>query len=64
MEFKVETEQEQDGRWIAEIIELPGAMKYGESREEAIAQVEALALRIMADRIAKHTGLKPEDLWD
>ena len=51
MKFKVETEQEQDGRWIAEIIELPGVMKYGKSREEAIAQVEALALRVMADRI-------------
>ena len=51
MNFKVETEQEQDGRWIAEIIELPGVMKYGKSREEAIAQVEALALRVMADRI-------------
>src|SRR3989304_284014 len=51
MKFKVETEQEQDGRWIAEIIELPGVIKYGKSREEAIAQVEALALRVMADRI-------------
>ncbi len=51
MNFKVETEQEQDGRWIAEIIELPGVMKYGKSRDEAIAQVEALALRVMADRI-------------
>ena len=51
MKFKVETEQEQDGRWVAEIIELPGVMKYGKNREEAIAQVEALALRVMADRI-------------
>jgi len=51
MNFQVETEQETDGRWIAEIIDLPGAMKYGKTREEAIAQVEALALRVMADRI-------------
>jgi predicted RNase H-like HicB family nuclease len=51
MEFKVETEQEENGRWIAEITALPGVMKYGKSREEAISQVEALALRVMADRI-------------
>ena len=51
MNFTIETEKEVDGRWIAEIIELPGAMKYGPSREKAIAQVEAFALRVMADRI-------------
>ena len=61
MKFKVETEQEQDGRWIAEIIELPGVMKYGKSREEAIAQVEALALRVMADRI-EHGELPVEQI--
>jgi predicted RNase H-like HicB family nuclease len=51
MRFTVETEREEDGRWIAEVVELPGAMKYGQTRDEAIAQVEALALRVMADRI-------------
>lgn len=51
MRYTVETEQEADGRWIAEIIELPGVMKYGRSREEAIAQAEALALRVVAERI-------------
>ncbi len=51
MRFTVETEQETDGRWIAEIIELPGVLKYGGNREEAIAQVEALALRVVAERI-------------
>jgi len=51
MKFRISTEQEVDGRWIAEIVELPGVMKYGHSREEAIAQAEALALRVMADRI-------------
>jgi predicted RNase H-like HicB family nuclease len=51
MRFTVETEQEADGRWIAEIVELPGVMKYGQSREEAVAQAEALALRAVADRI-------------
>lgn len=43
-------EQEQDGRWIAEIEVLPGALAYGATPEEARAKVEALALRILADR--------------
>lgn len=51
MIFTIETEQETDNRWIAEVIEIPGVMKYGETRENAIAQAEALALRVMADRI-------------
>jgi len=51
MKFTVETEQEEDGRWIAEVNELPGVMKYGATRDEAIAQAEALALRVVADRI-------------
>jgi hypothetical protein len=45
MRLTVETEQEEDGRWIAEVSELAGVMKYGQSRGEAIAQAEALALR-------------------
>ena len=51
MKLTVETEQEVDGRWIAEILEIPGALKYASTREGAIAQVEALALRVIADRI-------------
>ena len=51
MNFTIETEQESDGRWIAEVLEIPGAMKYGTSREAAIAQAEALALRVLAERI-------------
>ena len=51
MNFTVETEQETDGRWIAEVAEIPGVMKYGTTREQAIAQAEALALRVIADRI-------------
>jgi predicted RNase H-like HicB family nuclease len=51
MLLTLETEQEEDGRWIAEIVEIPGALKYGATREEAIAQAEALALRVIADRI-------------
>jgi predicted RNase H-like HicB family nuclease len=49
--LKVEIEQEVDGRFIAEIPKLPGVMAYGSSRKEALAKVEALALRTLADRI-------------
>ena len=49
--LQIEIEQEVDGRWIAEIPALPGVLAYGGSREEAIAKVEALALRSLADRI-------------
>jgi predicted RNase H-like HicB family nuclease len=55
----VETEREADGRWIAEITGLPGAMSYGASREEAVARTEALALRILADRV-EHGEPVPE----
>jgi len=51
MKFKVEIEQETDGRWIGEVLDLPGAMAYGASVEEAKAKVQALALRIVADRL-------------
>ena len=51
MQFTVETEQESDGRWIAEVTEIPGILKYGQTREEAIGQAEALALRVIAERI-------------
>ena len=51
MRFTIETEQEEDGRWIAEVLELPGVMKYGGRRAEATAQAEALALRVLAERI-------------
>jgi predicted RNase H-like HicB family nuclease len=49
--MKIETEKELDGRWMAEIPDLPGVMAYSKSREEAIARVEALALRVIADRL-------------
>ena len=51
MDFNIEFEIEEDGRWIAEISEIPGALAYGSTREEAKARVEALALRVIADRI-------------
>ncbi len=49
--MKVEIEREDDGRWIAEVPELPGVMVYGKTRREAISKVEALALRAIADRL-------------
>jgi predicted RNase H-like HicB family nuclease len=51
MTFKVEIEREDDGRWIAEVLELPGVMAYGTSPEDAKAKVQALALRVVADRL-------------
>jgi predicted RNase H-like HicB family nuclease len=50
MKFTVELEQETDGRWIAEVTELPGTMTYGSTREEAMAKVQALALHVAAMR--------------
>ncbi len=47
----IELEQEEDGRVIAEVPGLPGVLAYGQTREEAIARAEALALRVLADRL-------------
>ena len=49
--FRIDLEQEEDGRWIAEIPELPGVLVYGRTSEEAQSKVQALALRIVADRL-------------
>ena len=51
MIFKVELEREEDGRWIAEVAELPGVMVYGDSADRAKAKAQALALRVLADRL-------------
>lgn len=51
MKFTIEYEQEEDGRWLAEILELPGVMAYGLTVQQAIAKVQALALRVLADRL-------------
>jgi len=51
MTFKIEIEQESDGRWIAEIAALPGVLAYGTTPTDAIAKVQALALRVLADKI-------------
>jgi predicted RNase H-like HicB family nuclease len=51
MAFQVEVEQEVDQRWIAEITDLPGVLAYGATRQEAIDHAQALALRVVADRL-------------
>jgi predicted RNase H-like HicB family nuclease len=53
MDLTIDLEREEDGRWIAEALELPGVMCYGPSRDEAIANVERLAIEVIADRIAE-----------
>ena len=55
----IELEREDDGRWIAEVPALPGVLAYGQSREEAVTRVEALALRVLADRL-EHGEAVPE----
>ena len=59
MIFEIEVEQEEDGRWLAEIAELPGVMLYGQTPQEAKAKVQALALRVIAERI-ENGETKPE----
>ena len=49
--FRIEVQQEPDGRWLAEVVELPGVLAYGESQDLAMARVQALALRVVADRL-------------
>ena len=51
VQYAVELEREDDGRWLAEVPELPGVMTYGQSRDEAVAKVQALALRVLAERL-------------
>jgi predicted RNase H-like HicB family nuclease len=49
MKLRVEFDRETDGRWIAEVVDLPGVMAYGATREEALATVEALAVIVIAE---------------
>jgi len=49
--YKVETEQEADGRWIAEVPELPGVLVYAPTRDEAVRKVQALSLHVLAERL-------------
>ena len=51
MNFTLECEREEDGRWLAEVVELPGALAYGTSANQAMARAEILALRVLAERL-------------
>lgn len=58
-DFTVELEREEDGRWIGEVVDLPGVLAYGSTREEAAARTKALAFRVLADRL-EHGEVVPE----
>ena len=51
MNFTIEHEREEDGRWLAEVPELPGVLAYGTTEDEAVAKAEVLALRVLAERL-------------
>jgi predicted RNase H-like HicB family nuclease len=59
MNLRIEIEREADGRWIAEVPDLSGVMTYGKTRDEAIARVQALALRVLAERL-EHGETAPD----
>ena len=69
MNYNIEIEQEEDGRYIAEIVEIPGVLVYGNSQEEAISKVQVLALRVLADQLEwgelseNHLSLSLGDLF-
>ena len=58
MKLTLETEQEDDGRWIAEVPQLPGVLAYGGTRDEAMARAEVLALRVLAEQL-EHGEARP-----
>jgi len=58
-DFTVEIEREDDGRWIGEVLDLPGVLAYGTTRDEAVAKAKALAFRVLADRL-EHGEIVPE----
>jgi predicted RNase H-like HicB family nuclease len=59
--FTIQHEQEEDGRWLAEVPELPGVLAYGDSADEAMAKAQALALRVLAERL-EHNEAKPQPI--
>lgn len=61
MNYRLEIEQEADGRWLAEVVDLAGVMAYGDSAEQAMAKAEALALRVLADRL-EHGEARAADI--
>jgi predicted RNase H-like HicB family nuclease len=61
MKFTIEHEREDDGRWLAEVPELPGVLAYGATADEAMAKAEVLALRVLAERL-EHNEAKPQSI--
>ncbi|MDR3422753.1 MAG: type II toxin-antitoxin system HicB family antitoxin [Xanthobacteraceae bacterium] len=61
--FRIESEQEEDGRWIAEVPALPGVLAYGQTKADASAKVQALALRVITDRL-DHGEPLPREIAD
>lgn len=61
MKFELECELEDDGRWLAEVPQLPGVLAYGASADEAMAKAEVLALRVLADRL-EHGESRPHSI--
>ena len=61
MKFTLECEREEDGRWLAEVSQLPGVLAYGASADEAMAKAEVLALRVLAERLERD-GAKPQEI--
>lgn len=61
MNLDIESEREEDGRWLAEVPQLPGVLAYGSTRDEAIAKAQVLALRVLAERL-EHAGSEPESI--
>lgn len=58
MSYRIETAREDDGRWIAEVVDLPGVLAYGRDVDEAVAHAQALALRVLADRLENGEGAR------
>ena len=61
MNFTIEHEREEDGRWLAEVPEIPGALAYGATANEAMAKAEVLALRVLAERL-EHDEAGPQPI--
>ncbi len=61
MKYSIECEREEDGRWLAEVPELPGVLAYGATAEEAQSKAQVLALRVLAERL-EHGEARPVDI--
>ena len=61
MNFDIECEREDDGRWLGEVPQLPGVLAYGSTRDEAVAKAQVLALRVLAERL-EHGESRPQSI--